>query len=148
MVPLRRREGGGKLYGGVCMLAYCTIDGLTVSGNLLRTGELFVLPPHLEKEVEGKSDDQVYRWQMKTWKKQIFRFPTGDELLVGYRAKKVLPAQCTKKERMMLAKAIMAEKDRKAQEAKDILEGVDREDLLKVAKGSDEAEAESGETTL
>jgi hypothetical protein len=122
------------------MFAYCTIDGLTVSGKLWKVGDLFILPPNLLKEVEGKSDEQIARWQKKTWKKSIFRRPTGEELAIAYNNKKIKLTECDEKEKAVIGRILMSDAERRKRAAA-VLMGdssidVDIEDELVVAAKS------------
>ena len=127
------------------MVAICTIDGLTTGGKLLRTGEFFVLPENLLKEVEGKTDEQVARWQQKVYRKLIFRRPTPEELSIAYESKKLKLTDCDAKEKSIIGRFQMSELKRKERAAA-ILMGdyageVEVEDELKMAVGKESAKS-------
>lgn len=133
--------GGGKLHGGLCMIAICTIDGLTTGGKLLRVGEFFALSEHFLKEVEGKTDEQVARWQLKVYKKSIFRRPTPEELADGLKAKKFNLADCEQKEKTIIGRFKMQAAEREKRAAAvlmgDLTEDVEIGDELKMAVGKE-----------
>lgn len=113
------------------MLAYCMIEGLTVGERLLKVGDIFVLPPILEKEVADKSDEQIGRWSIRNYsKKLIFRRPTPEEMMAAYHAKKLKLTDCDKKEKAALGRIIMSAAERQKRAAEVLTEQIgSQEDL-------------------
>jgi hypothetical protein len=129
------------------MFAYCLIDGLTVNRKLWKAGELFVLPDYLLKEVEGRSDEQVARWQKKTWKKLIFRRPTGEELVAGWKNKKIKLTECDAKEKALIGRIEMSDVERRRRAAA-ILMGDSKEDADVEEELKEAAKVEATESSV
>jgi len=85
------------------MLAYCLSDGLTCNMKVFRRGDIFALPRAMEGEFGELSSSQLATKQRKTYRKELFRWPTDEEIVEAYRAGDVSINDCSPRERLMVA---------------------------------------------
>ena len=121
------------------MLAYCLSDGLTCNMKVFRRGDIFVLPMIMEGEFGGLSSSQLVTAQRKMYRRELFRWPTDEEITIAYRAGDVNINDCSPKEKLMVADK-RGEDGVKLQEAANVLRdkvlkdnpelGEDKEDVV------------------
>lgn len=85
------------------MLAYCLFDGLTCSMKVYRRGDIFVLPKGMEASFGGLSLSELVTKQRKIYRKEMFRWPTNEEVVEAYRGGDVSINDCSPKEKLLVA---------------------------------------------
>lgn len=129
------------------MLAYCLADGLTCGGAIFRRGEIFVLPSTMESEFGGLSPSQLATKQRKVYSKELFRFPTPDEILAGYQSGRITEEHCTAKEILLISKWKESEHARKFEASRTLRETIEAENPdLKEEEEETAFESVGGET--
>ncbi len=99
------------------MLVFCLKDGLTAGQKVMMRGEVFRLPEQLLKECENLSDEQLAKFNRRTYGEQVFRRPTPDELVRAWqRNKKFINESATKKEKDLIFRVAQTLKIRQKQE--------------------------------
>lgn len=85
------------------MLAYCLSDGLTCNMKVFRRGDIFVLPLTMENEYGDLSPSQLATKQRKIYRRELFRWPTDEEITGAYRAGDVDINTCSPREQLLVA---------------------------------------------
>lgn len=102
------------------MLACCMEDGLTCNRAVYRRGDIFVLPTQMEGDYGGLNPSQLASKQRQVYGRQMFSFPTAEEVVAAYKAK-TIPTEWLSKAELHLVSAQKSDEGMRIHEAAEAL---------------------------
>lgn len=109
------------------MLAFCLEDGLTCNRSVYRRGQIFILPSSMEAEFGGLSDSQLVTKLRSVYGRELFRFPSSEEILTAFQAGKITTDMLNKKEVLVVARWQESTSAKKTEAARVLRESVETE---------------------
>jgi hypothetical protein len=119
------------------MLAYCLEDGLTCNKTVYRRGDIFVLPIQMEGDYGGLNPSQLASKQRQIYGRQMFSFPSAEEVMAAYKAK-TIPTEWLSKSELHLVSVQKIDEGQRIQEAAETLKEKLEEENPELKKDEEE----------